>query len=147
MEFPKTVIVTGGANGIGAQTIRSFYENGCRVVIADLPSVRSAAESLIESLPDRSRTLYVPTNILDWNDMKALYRKTIEKFERVDIVIANAGMMESKGFFDFEMDESGDLKEPIEAYRVLDVNLKGTMNSEFSLFVYLYQSKCSALKR
>ena len=61
--------------------------------------------------------------------MKTLYKKTIEKYGKVDIVVANAGIMESKDFFDLEMDESGDLKEPVESYRVVDVNLKGTINS------------------
>jgi hypothetical protein len=39
-------------------------------------------------------------------------------------------MMESKGFFDFEEDEQGELMEAIEAGKIIDVNLKGTMNSE-----------------
>jgi NAD(P)-dependent dehydrogenase (short-subunit alcohol dehydrogenase family) len=126
----KTVIVTGGAGGIGAQTIRTFHQHGCNVVIADLPFAKSAAESLIASLSDPSRALFHPTNIVDWNDMKSLFKKTTEKFGQVDTVIANAGMMESKEFFDFEKDENGELKEPEDAYRVIDVNLKGTMNSK-----------------
>jgi NAD(P)-dependent dehydrogenase (short-subunit alcohol dehydrogenase family) len=129
-KSPKTVIVTGGAGGIGAQTIRTFHSNGCNVVIADLPFAKSAAETLIASLSEQSRALYHPTNIIDWNDMKSLFKTTIEKFGQVDIVIANAGMMESKEFFEFEEDENGELKEPNDAYRVVDVNLKGTMNSK-----------------
>jgi NAD(P)-dependent dehydrogenase (short-subunit alcohol dehydrogenase family) len=130
---PKTVIVTGGAGGIGAQTIRTFHSNGCNVVIADLPFAKSAAETLIASLSEPSRALFHPTNIIDWNDMKSLFKTTVKKFGQVDIVIANAGMMESKEFFDFEEDENGELKEPNDAYRVIDVNLKGTMNSKLSL--------------
>ncbi|KAF2267735.1 NAD(P)-binding protein [Lojkania enalia] len=129
---PKAVVVTGGAGGIGAQTIRTFYANGCDVVIADLPSARDAAENLISSLSGSNRAIYHPTNIIDWSDMKLLFRETRKRFEQVDIVIANAGVMESKGFFDFEEDEHGELKEPIDAYRVIDVNLKGTMNSVVS---------------
>ncbi|KAF2493343.1 NAD(P)-binding protein [Lophium mytilinum] len=125
----KTVIVTGGANGIGAQTVRTFHQNGSNVVIADLPFAKEAAEALISSLSDASRALYVPTNILNWSDMKLLYRQTVEQFGRVDIVIANAGAMESKDFYDLETDEDGDLKEPVEAYRIVDINLRGTMNS------------------
>ncbi|ORX99502.1 hypothetical protein BCR34DRAFT_495350 [Clohesyomyces aquaticus] len=126
---PKTVIVTGGAGGIGAQTIRTFSEKGCNVVIADLPFAQEAAHALIPSLPHPERALYHPTNIVDWAQMQSLYRETINKFGQVDIVIANAGMMESQGFYDFEEDENGELKEPTGAYRVIDVNLKGTMNN------------------
>lgn len=126
---PKTVIVTGGAGGIGAQTIRTYHSQGCNVVIADLPLAKDAANTLISSLSDSKRALYHPTNIVNWEDMKSLFREAKAKFGQVDIVIANAGLMESKGFFDFDEDEQGELKEPTEAWRVVDVNLKGTMNS------------------
>ncbi|CAO2653233.1 Nn.00g026440.m01.CDS01 [Neocucurbitaria sp. VM-36] len=126
---PKTVIVTGGASGIGAQTIRTYYSHGCNVIIADLPQAKDAANALISSLPDPKRALYHPTNIVNWEDMKGLFREAKARFGQVDIVVANAGLMESKGFFDFEEDENGELKEPSEAWRIIDVNLKGTMNT------------------
>lgn len=126
---PKTVIVTGGAGGIGAQTIRSFHSRGCNVVIADLPFARGAAESLVMSLSDRA--LFHETDITDSAAMRSLFQATKEKFGQVDVVIANAGLMESRSFFDFEEDENGGLKEQEEAYKVIDVNLKGSMNSNF----------------
>lgn len=126
---PKTVIVTGGAGGIGAQTIRSYHSAGCNVVIADLPFAKDAAEELITALPEPKRAMFYPTNIINWDDMRALFRETKERFGQIDVVVANAGLMESKGFFDFEEDEKGELKEPVESYKVVDVNLKGTMNS------------------
>lgn len=129
---PKTVIITGGAGGIGAQTIRSFHAQGCNVVIADLPFARNAAESLIYSLSAPDRALFIETDITDWTAMRGLFQATKEKFGQVDIVIANAGLMESRAFFDFEEDENGELKEQKEAYRVIDVNLKGSMNSNLS---------------
>ena len=129
---PRTIIVTGGAGGIGAQTVKTYHSRGCNVVIADLPSSTDAANSLISSLSDASRVVYQPTNIVNWGDMQTLFRETKRKFGQVDMVIANAGLMESKGFFEFEgeEDENGELKESSEASRVIDVNLKGTMNSK-----------------
>jgi len=127
---PKTVIVTGGAGGIGAQTIRTYYNSGYNVVIADLPSSSSAANDLISSLSDSSRAMFHPTNIVNWDDMKALFRETKKRFGQVDVVVANAGLMESRGFFDFEENDEGELEEDRVSERVIDVNLKGTMNSE-----------------
>lgn len=134
---PKTVIVTGGAGGIGAQTIRTFHAQGCNVVIADLPFARDAAEALISSLPDASRALFHETDITNWETMRSLFRASKERFGQVDIVIANAGLMESKGFFDFDEDEDGELEEPTEAYKIIDVNLKGSMNSTVSLLLVI----------
>lgn len=127
---PKTVIVTGGAGDIGAQTVRIFHAHGCNVVIADLPFARGAAESLITSLEVPDRVLFHETDITDWAAMRSLFKTTLSKFGQVDIIIANAGLMESKAFFDFEEDSNGDLQEPTEAYKVVDVNLKGSMNSK-----------------
>ncbi|EAT80710.2 hypothetical protein SNOG_11666 [Parastagonospora nodorum SN15] len=126
---PKTIIVTGSANGIGAQTIRSYHSAGCNVVIADLPFTKDAAEAVISSLSDPGRAMYHPTDITSWNDIRVLFRETKNRFGQIDVVVANAGLMESKGFFEFEEDEAGELKEPVEAYKVVDVNLKGTMNN------------------
>jgi NAD(P)-dependent dehydrogenase (short-subunit alcohol dehydrogenase family) len=123
----KTVIVTGGANGIGAETVRCCAAHGAKVVIADLPSSARAAEVLISSL-SKHQVVFLPVNICSWDETRELFEQTIQKFGQVDIVAANAGIMESKNFFDFETDEDGELKEPIASYRVLDVNIKGIMN-------------------
>jgi NAD(P)-dependent dehydrogenase (short-subunit alcohol dehydrogenase family) len=73
--------------------------------------------------------------------MQGLFRETKKKFGQVDIVVANAGMMESKGFFDFEEDEQGELMEAIEAGKIIDVNLKGTMNSELLIHKHSLQAR------
>jgi NAD(P)-dependent dehydrogenase (short-subunit alcohol dehydrogenase family) len=48
MTVGRTVVVTGGAHGIGAATARAFVEGGDRVVIADVDD--AAAEALAEDL-------------------------------------------------------------------------------------------------
>jgi NAD(P)-dependent dehydrogenase (short-subunit alcohol dehydrogenase family) len=124
----KTVIVTGGANGIGLEVIRKCHANGANVVIADLPSAKDAAEKIILELGNAS-TMFAPVNIAIWDEVSGLYTSAIHRFGRVDIVVANAGIMESRRFFDFEVDSTGKLQDGGWS-RVIDVNLKGTMNSE-----------------
>jgi NAD(P)-dependent dehydrogenase (short-subunit alcohol dehydrogenase family) len=125
----KIAIVTGAAGGIGAETVRVLHQNGAKVVLADLPVSQAAAQSVIASLSDPEGAHFIPANISKWDEMQALFKAAIKIFGRVDIVVANAGLMESKPFFEFETDETGDLKEPVESHRIIDVNLKGTMNS------------------
>ncbi|KAH8808709.1 hypothetical protein F5884DRAFT_793112 [Xylogone sp. PMI_703] len=125
----KTVIVTGGANGIGASTVHYCHQNGANVVIADLPSARQDAEKLIGGLSEKSRVVFVPVNIIIWKEIKELFSTAVKKFGQINIVIANAGIMESRGFFDFQLDEDGGLLEDDISSRVIDVNLKGTMNT------------------
>lgn len=128
----KTAIVTGGANGIGLAVIRDFHSRGANVVIADLPGSEENARAIIDGLEGgSSRAAFVPANVTSWDSMNQLFRSTIEKFGKVDIVVANAGIMESRRFFDFEVDDQNMLKEDTGFGRVIDVNLKGTMNSKF----------------
>ena len=124
----KTVIITGAANGIGAETARLFHRNGANVVIADLPSAQTAAQEVISSL-STERAIFVATNILEWKDMITLFAKAKEHFGRIDVVVANAGLIESQHLFELGDDTNGDPKEPTEHYRIIDVNVKGTMNT------------------
>lgn len=127
----QTAIVTGGAAGIGAATARLLNSKGANVVIADLESARSAAEATISDFPTPSSAIFVPANILDWSQMNALFKETIRAFGRVDVVVANAGTMESKMVLDLDdVQEDGEPKEPTEAFKVIDINLKGTLNSK-----------------
>jgi NAD(P)-dependent dehydrogenase (short-subunit alcohol dehydrogenase family) len=128
----KTVLITGAARGIGAATAKQFNAHGANVVLADLAQFRSTAEGLIEhDLPDPSRAIFVQGDIVDWIELRECFKKTLERFGGIDIVVANAGIMESRSVLDFEVDEDGELKEDDEAKRVFDVNLRGTLNSEY----------------
>ena len=127
----KTAIVTGGASGIGAQTVRLMYLQGMNVVIADLERSRGEAEELISSLPDSRRVIFQPVDVCSWPDLRSVFDSTIKNFGSLEIVVANAGIMETREFFDFDdIDLEGHLREPSEAHRVIDVNLKGVMNSK-----------------
>ena len=130
---PKTVIVTGGAGGIGGRAVRAFHTLGCNVVIANLPSVRHRAERVIASLEDSDRVLFHGTDITNWQAILNLFRTTREIFGQIDIVTADAGLMENRGFFEFDENENGEIEESAVAYDIIDVHLKGSMNSMSSL--------------
>jgi len=126
----KTAIITGGSNGIGAQTVRLFDSCGAKMVVADLVSTREQAEGLIASLPQPSRALFVLTNILNWDQMTSFLTRTINHFDSVEVVVANAGVMESKSVFDLtDVDENRKPRESQEGFKMMDINLKGTLNS------------------
>jgi NAD(P)-dependent dehydrogenase (short-subunit alcohol dehydrogenase family) len=132
----KTVIITGGANGIGAATARLYNSHGANVVIADLSSSRRAGDALISSFPNPTSAIFIPVNILDWAQMTNLFKETVRHFGRIDIVVANAGIMETSPVLDENaVDENGNLLESKEAFKVIDINLKGTLNSE--IFCYI----------
>jgi NAD(P)-dependent dehydrogenase (short-subunit alcohol dehydrogenase family) len=111
------------------------------VVIADL--MDTDGEALAASLgPQRAR--YVRANISVWKDMLNLFKTARAVFgnDRIDIVIANAGLMERRDFLEEALDDNGELAEP--SYSVLDVNLKGCLNSKHAL-PFLIAANCVAL--
>ena len=132
----KTAIITGAANGIGAQTAALFNSHGANVVVADLEFTRAAAEHLITGFLYPSKARFIPANIINWVEMKDLFKKTVAAFGSVEIVVANAGIMEARPVLDLDnVDEHGELVESKEAFKVIDINLKGTLNSPSTLFL------------
>lgn len=115
--------------------MRLFNANGANVVVADLERTRNSADDLISSLPAPARASFVAVSITDWAQMQHLFRTTVAKFGCIDIVVANAAVMESSPVVNSkDSDANDDLEEPIEAYKVIDTNLKGTLNSKYLLF-------------
>jgi NAD(P)-dependent dehydrogenase (short-subunit alcohol dehydrogenase family) len=128
----KTVIVTGGAGGIGEATARVFNRHGANVVIADIPSSSELAEKAIATFAHPEKASFVPVDILDWKQMTHLFRSTVERYGSLDTVVANAGIMEKTETLDIEStDADGNLLESTGAFKVIDVNVKGTLNSEY----------------
>ncbi|KAL4938443.1 hypothetical protein BDV06DRAFT_231854 [Aspergillus oleicola] len=126
----KTAIITGGAGGIGAATAKVFNTHGANVVIADIPTSRNLAEKLIAGFPHPENAIFTSVDILNWGHMLDLFRGTIERFGSIDTVVANAGIMEKTETLDVEStDEKGDLLESTGAFNVIDVNVKGTLNT------------------
>lgn len=127
----KTVVVNGAAGGIVLKIVRLYVSHGANVVMADLERAAPTAKSFIASLPDPSRVIFVPANTIVWTEMKQLFKTAIKTFGSVEIVIANAGVMESHETLDVEtVDADEDLLEATEASKVIDINLKGRLNSK-----------------
>lgn len=95
----KTVLITGAAHGIGAATARLFNHHGANVVIADLAQSRDVAEHSIEQFEYPERAIFVPGNIIDWAQLTTCFKTAMNRFGGIDIVIANAGIMEQNPFW------------------------------------------------
>ncbi|MCW2628928.1 SDR family oxidoreductase [Mycobacterium sp.] len=109
----KVALITGGANGIGAEVARRLHAKGAKLVLTDLDAgqLKDVAAGLGED-----RVLTVVADVRELSAMQAAADKAIERFGGIDIVMANAGI----GAFGsvLEIDP--------EAFKtVVDVNLMG----------------------
>ena len=83
----KVVVVTGGANGIGAAMCRRFAEQGARkVVVSDID------EDAAQAVADEINGLAISCNVSDERQVQQLVATTLEACGRVDVFCSNAGI-------------------------------------------------------
>ena len=109
----KTAVITGGARGMGAATVRLFAAEGAKVVIADL--LDADGEKLAAELG--KATLYLHHDVSDEASWRALIERTTAAFGPIDVLVNNAGVLLFKTIADTS-------KADFE--RVLGVNLVGS---------------------
>lgn len=79
----KTVIVTGGASGLGEATVRRFVKGGANAIIIDLDEKKGQA--LVAELG--SQTAFIKTNVGVTEDVQAAINFAIEKFGKIDVLV------------------------------------------------------------
>jgi NAD(P)-dependent dehydrogenase (short-subunit alcohol dehydrogenase family) len=85
----KVVLITGAANGIGAEVARRLYDKGANLVLTDLDEVR------LKDFANRLGADRVLTAVADVRDLAAMQKAAdagIERFGGIDVVMANAGI-------------------------------------------------------
>ena len=112
----QVAIVTGAAQGMGAETARTFYGEGGSVVLCDVQEEQ--VERIAKELePDGARSLGLRTDVTKPDEVKALVSATVDRFGKIDILVNNAGVLRWTPVDEIPVSE-WDL--------ILDVNLKGT---------------------
>ena len=114
----RTVVITGGAGGIGRALARSFGGAGAKIAIVDLPSSPlSAAREELGSLGIES--LVVPCDITDTGQVQTAMNAVHRAFESIDVLINNAGIVHRSAFADTRPDVFR---------RVMEVNFFGALH-------------------
>jgi NAD(P)-dependent dehydrogenase (short-subunit alcohol dehydrogenase family) len=108
----KTVVITGGAKGIGAGCASVFYREGANVAIIDVDE--KAGSEFVEKLGDRS--LFVKCDISSEREVQNTVKKIADHFGSIDYLVNNAGIL--KYFSVTETSEE-------DWDTVINVNLKG----------------------
>lgn len=85
----KTVIVTGGSEGVGAATARKFADAGANLML--VARGKKKLETLAEELRDRTRVEIFAMDVADPDACVDLFKKTQFEFGRIDVLVNNAG--------------------------------------------------------
>ena len=128
----KVVIITGASSGIGAATARALARCGCRLTLA----ARSAEKLVALAQELGPETLAVPTDVTVGPDAARMVNQTLERFGRVDVLFANAGI-----YIRGPITDSG----PDDWAHLLDVNIVGVLRGIHAVLPHLTAQKSGDL--
>jgi len=133
----KVALITGGGRGIGRSICESFAENGCDVAFT-YNSSKEAAENLVEELKKYDvKVKSYKSDASDHDKSVELIDNVISDFERIDVLVNNAGI--TKDNLLMRMSPS-DFKD------VVNVNLGSVFNlTKSSIRIFLKQKEGSII--
>lgn len=102
----KVAIVTGGSSGIGLAIVKKFVAEGAKAVIADMVAPKEDLD-------------FVKMDVTSSDSIKQAVAEVVEKFGKIDILVANAGVAEKKAPIS-ELDEEN-------WHKVIAIDLTGVV--------------------
>jgi NAD(P)-dependent dehydrogenase (short-subunit alcohol dehydrogenase family) len=121
----RSVIVTGGARGIGREYCLEFARQGAMVMVNDLGGDRAgggkdigAAEEVAEEIRAMGgEAIANGSDVADWDQSGAMVQQAIDTFGGLDVVVNNAGILRDRMLVNMSIDEWD---------AVIRVHLRGT---------------------
>jgi short-subunit dehydrogenase len=109
----KTVIITGGSEGVGAAAARLFADAGANLML--VARSKKNLETVAEELRDKSRVEIFAMDVTDVDACNDLFKKAAFEFGRIDVLVNNAGYHARGDVRDVNAADLG---------RIIDVNLR-----------------------
>lgn len=108
----KNVLITGASSGIGEATVVRFGEEGANVAI-NYHGEKSDAEKVAKSLKRSCdtiekagcKTLLIKADISKLNEVKKMFKKVLDSWGKIDILINNAGIQEQAPSHKMSLDD------------------------------------------
>lgn len=114
----KTVVITGGANGIGKATAQAFAEQNAHVVIVDINrDALSKTKLALDKLGFEVETYTL--DVANSEAVESCFNSIKERFKSIDVLVNNAGILKDRSLLKMSYDEWD---------AVINVNLKGVFN-------------------
>jgi len=113
----KVVVITGASSGLGEAAARHLSAHGASLVLGARRADR--LQSLARELTERGgRALAIETDVTHCDQVKRLVDMAVQTFQRIDVMINNAGLMPQSLLERLKIDEWD---------RMIDVNIKGVL--------------------
>ena len=112
----KVVLVTGGSGGIGSALCRAFAAEGCAVAVNYFKSKDKAEALKAELIGSGVNAEIFQADISDYVQAEKLCAAVIKKFGRIDVLVNNAGVSQTKLFTEIGRSDLA---------AIMDVNFNG----------------------
>ncbi|MDH3533611.1 MAG: SDR family NAD(P)-dependent oxidoreductase [Gammaproteobacteria bacterium] len=109
----KTVVITGGSEGVGAAAARKFAEAGANLML--VARGKKNLEAIARELRDKTRVETFAIDVADADACVDLFKKTNFEFGRVDVLVNNAGFHRRGALESVDVEDLG---------KMIDVNLR-----------------------
>ena len=113
----KVVIITGASSGLGEATARRLAKNGAKLMLAARREER-LQELVAEITKDGGIAKYQVTDVTDRSQVEKLAQATIQAYDRLDVLVNNAGLMPLSPLAANKIEEWE---------KMVDVNIKGVL--------------------
>ncbi|KAF5018802.1 hypothetical protein F66182_9220 [Fusarium sp. NRRL 66182] len=146
----KTILITGGANGLGAHMVREWASHGAHIIMGDVAD--EPGEKLVASLRARypdSTFAFQHCDVTDWESQAALFETAVRVSPNssIDIVVPNAGVILPDVSFQFEEPVLQDGRLPKPNTTQFDVNITGAAYTTHLALYWLPQNGPSGQDR
>ena len=127
----KVVIITGASSGLGEATARRLAKNGAKLMLAARREDR--LKELVADIEKEGGTAqYKVTDVTDRSAVEALAKATKDAYERIDVLVNNAGLMPLSPLAATKIDEWE---------QMIDVNIKGVLYSIAAVMPIMQQQE------
>ena len=134
----KVVFVTGASRGIGQETAITYAKAGANVaIVGRSQETLDETAAAIRAVVSGAHILAIPADVRDSKAIEAAVEATLERFGRLDILIANAGALSNINQSTWVSTEEhtdttvntelGD-KDPERWWNTFEVNVRGVYN-------------------
>ncbi|MEM1093101.1 MAG: 3-oxoacyl-ACP reductase FabG [Bacteroidota bacterium] len=131
----QTVIVTGGAAGIGRATVQAFAGLGARIECWDVNE--ALGQALVAELAEHGHAAaFSKVNVTQLDEVQAAVEDAVARTGRVDVLINNAGITKDRTL----------MKMDAETWQqVIDVNLTGVFNCTKAVAPFMVEARSGVI--
>jgi len=127
----KVVIITGASSGLGEATARRLAKNGAKLMLAARREER-LKQLVTDIQKDGGTAKYEVIDVTNKSQVEALAKAAHQAYERIDVLVNNAGLMPLSPLDETKVDEWD---------KMVDVNIKGVLYAIAAVLPIMRQQK------